>query len=141
MLMLFFTDAAPPQWVKTISGHHSPTPGAGKPEGVTFLLSRLWCWAELDRFLSGGPPGAEIRAGGPVGPGGGRAATARFGVTGTGRRGVICLWRSSERKRPVSVLIEAVNNFYFFLLTDSYTSYTFSSNLDLAEELQGVWLV
>lgn len=79
------------QRVKTISVHHSPTPRAGEPVGVAILLSRLWCWAEVDRFLSGGPPGAEIRAGGAVGPGGGRAATARFGVTGTGGRGVTCL--------------------------------------------------
>lgn len=73
------------------SAHHSPTPGAGEPVGVAFLLSRIWCWAEVDRFLSGGPPGAEIRAAVAVGPGGGRATTARCGVTGTGGRGVICL--------------------------------------------------
>lgn len=59
--------------------------------GVTFFLSRVGCWAEEGRFLSGGPPGAEIRAGGAVGPGGGRAATTRFGVIGTGGRGITCL--------------------------------------------------
>lgn len=78
---------------------NSPTPGTGVP-GVTDLLIKL-CWAAIaDRFLSGGPPGAEceVRPGkaGPEGRGG-RADTPLAAFTGAGGVwGTTLRWRSSD---------------------------------------------
>lgn len=77
----------------------SPNPGTGVPEVTGFLIKLCWA-ATADRFLSGGPPGAEWEARpGKVGSEaeGGRAPAMLAGLAVTGGvLGMTLRWRSSN---------------------------------------------
>lgn len=77
----------------------SPNPGTGVPEVTGFLIKLCWA-ATVDRFLSGGPPGAEWEARpGKVGSeaGGGRPTARLAGLAVTeGALGMTWRCRSSE---------------------------------------------
>lgn len=79
----------------------SPNPGTGVPEVTGFLIKLCWA-ATVDRFLSGGPPGAEWEARpGKVGPeaGGGRPTATLTGLAVTeGALGMTWRCRSSETR-------------------------------------------
>lgn len=79
----------------------SPNPGTGVPEVTGFLIKLCWA-ATVDRFLSGGPPGAEWEARpGKVGSEavGGRPTATLAGLAVTeGALGMTWRCRSSETR-------------------------------------------
>lgn len=79
----------------------SPNPGTGVPEVTGFLIKLCWA-ATVDRFLSGGPPGAEWEARpGKVGSEavGGRPTATLAGLAITeGALGMTWRCRSSETR-------------------------------------------